>query len=77
MSSYDVVFYESFSSGLEYASQPYSEAMATCPSVKYTPYATSSEEKTGDIITFAHFEEGNLISETCDDGESGDKSNDN
>ena len=40
----------------------------------YTPYATSSKEKTGDVITFAQFEEGNLLSETRDDTESGDKS---
>ena len=39
--SYDVVFYESFSSELAYTSQPYSEAMAMRPEVTYTPYATS------------------------------------
>ena len=41
----------------------------------YTPYATSSKEQTGDVITFTQFEEGNLISENCSDTESGDKSN--
>ena len=46
------------------------------PSVTYTPCAISSR-KTGDIITFTQFEEGNLLSETHNDAESGDKSNDN
>ena len=36
------------------------------PSVTYTLYATYSKEQTGDIITFVQFEEGNLLSETCD-----------
>ena len=49
--------------------------MAMCPTVTYTPYDTSSEEKTGDVITFAQFEEGNLITETRNDTESGDESN--
>ena len=57
-SSYDVVFDESFSSALSYASRPYSEAMAMRPAVTYSPYATSSREQTGDLITFAQFEEG-------------------
>ena len=43
ISSYDVVFDESFSSALSYTSRPYSEAMAMCPAVMYTPYATSSK----------------------------------
>ena len=47
------------------------------PYVKYTPCATSSREQTGNIITFAQFEEGNLLSETRNDAESGDKSGDN
>ena len=45
------------------------------PAVTYTPYATSSKEQTGNVITFAECEEGNLITETCNDTESGDKSN--
>ena len=45
------------------------------PAVTYTPYATSSKEQAGDVITSAHFEEGGLISETHNDTESGDKSN--
>ena len=43
-------------------SQPYAVAMATRLDVSYTPYATSSKEKTGYIIMFAHFEEGGLLS---------------
>ena len=48
--------------------------MAMRPAVTYTPYATSSKEKTGDVITFTQFEEGNLLTETRNDTESGDKS---
>ena len=44
------------------------------PAVTYTLYATSSREKTGDVITFAHFEEGEILTETCNDAESGDES---
>ena len=46
--------------------------MAMRLSVTYKPYATSSKEKIGDIVTFSHFEKGNLLSETCEDVESGD-----
>ena len=53
-------FDERFSSALSYTSQPYSEAMAMRPAVTYTPYDTSSKEQTGDVITFAQFEEGNI-----------------
>ena len=48
--------------------------MATRPAVTYTPYATSSKEQTGNVITFAQFEEGNLLTETRNDTESGDES---
>ena len=44
------------------------------PAVTYTLYATSSKEKTGDEITFAEFEEGNIFTETRNDAESGDQS---
>ena len=44
------------------------------PEVTYTPYATSSKEQTGDVITFAQFEEGDLLTETRNDTETGDKS---
>ena len=44
------------------------------PTVTYTPYATSSKEQTGDVITFAQFEEGDLLTETRNDTESGDES---
>ena len=73
-SSYDVVFDESFSSALSYTSRPYAEAMVICLTVTYTPYATSSKEQTGDVITFTQFEEGNLSTETRNDTESGDES---
>ena len=76
ISSYDF-FYESFSSALAYMSRPYSEAMAMLLAVTYTHYDKYSKEKTGDIITFAQFEEGNLLYETRDDAEIGDKSDDN
>ena len=36
--------------------------MVMRPDVSYTPYATSSREQTGNIITFTQFEEGNLLS---------------
>ena len=55
-------------------SRPYSEAMALHTAVTYTPYATSSKEQTGDVITFAQFEEGNILTKTRNDAESGDKS---
>ena len=44
------------------------------PAATYTLYATSSKEQTGDVITFAQFEEGNLLSETRNDTESSDES---
>ena len=68
------MFDESFSSALSYTSHPYTEAMAMRPTVTYTPYTTSSKEQTGDVITFTQFEEGNLITETRNDSESGDES---
>ena len=46
-------------------------------SVTYTPCATSSRGEAGNIITFTQFEVRNLLSETCNDAESGDKSDDN
>ena len=64
----------SFSSALSYTSRPYSEAMSMRPAVMYTLYATSPKEQTGDVITFAQFEEGNILIETRNDAESCDKS---
>ena len=72
--SYDVVFDKSFSSALSYTSRPHSEAIAMRPAVTYTPYATSLEEKTCNVITFAQFEEGNIFTETHKNAESSDKS---
>ena len=45
------------------------------PAVTYTLYATSSKEKTDDVITFKQFEEGNILTETSNDAESRDESN--
>ena len=59
---------------LSYTSQPYSEAMAMRQAVTYFPYAKSSKEQTGDVITFAQFEEGNILTETSNDAESCDES---
>ena len=74
ISSYDVVFDESLSSALSYTSRPYSEAMAMRPTVTYTPYATSPREQTSDVIMVAQFEEGNILTETRNDTESGEES---
>ena len=43
------------------------------PAVTYTPYATYSREQTDDVITFAHFEEGNTWTKTRNNAESGDE----
>ena len=67
ISSYDVIFDESFSYALAYMSQPYSESMGVRPEVTYKLYYTSSKKKTGGIITLALFEEDH------NDAESGDK----
>ena len=64
--------YEMFSSALAYTSKPYSEAMAIRRYVTYTTYDTSSREQTVDIIKFEQFEEGNILTKTCNDAESGD-----
>ena len=48
-----------------------------CLAVSYIRNATSSKEKTDDIITFTQFEEGKLLYETHDNAESSEKSNDN
>ena len=75
ISSYDVVFDERFSRALAYTSIPYSEAMVMRPTVTYAPYVTSLGEQTGDIITFTQFEEGNILTKTRNDAESGDEFN--
>ena len=49
--------------------------MAMCPEVTYTPYATSFREQTGNVITFAQFEEGNILTETRNNAEIGDEPN--
>ena len=45
------------------------------PAVTYTLYVTSSREQTSNVITFAQFEAGNILTETCNDAEIGDESN--
>ena len=50
--------------------------MSMRPEMTYTPYATSSREQTGNIITFTQFEEGNIWTKTLNDAESGDESYD-
>ena len=40
--------------------------------VTYTPCATSLRKKTGDIITFTQFEEGNILTKTRNNTESND-----
>ena len=57
-----VVFDESFSSALSYTSQQYSGETDMQPGLSYIPFAIYSKGKNGDIIMFAHFEEGNLPS---------------
>ena len=42
------------------------------PSVTYTPRDTSSREQSGNIITFAQFEEGGLLIKTHNDAEISD-----
>ena len=51
----------SFYSVLAYMSCTYSEALVAWPVVLYIPYAKSCHKQTNDIITFAQFEEGNLV----------------
>ena len=58
---------ESFSSELAYKLRPYSETMVMRPAVTYTQYAKSLIEKTGNIITFAQFEERNILTKTSND----------
>ena len=57
-------------------SRTYAESMDMRPDMSYIPYDTSSREKTGDIIMFAQFEEGNLLSETRDNTESSNEYDD-
>ena len=61
VSSNDIVFDETFSSASTYTPHPYSEEAVTQPAILLIPYDISSHEKTGDIITFAQFEEGDLL----------------
>ena len=75
--SRDVVFGEIFSSVLEYTSHPYVQVMAMSPAVSYIPCATSLRGETCNTITFSHFEEGGLLSETHENVEISDEYDDN
>ena len=81
LSSYYVVFEESFSSTLAYISRRYSEVMDMHPYMSYIPCDKYWKEHTGNIIKFAQLEEGGLLSETREDAKNddkiSDKSNDN
>ena len=68
------MFDEKKSSALAYTSRPYAEAMEMNPEVTYTSYATSSKEQTGDVITFAQFEEGNILTKNRNDAKISDES---
>ena len=46
------------------------------PSMSYILCDKSSKEQTENIVTFAQFEEGNILSETRKDTESGDEYDD-
>ena len=50
--------------------------MAIRLDLTYTPCGTYLRGKTGDIITVAQFEEGNIFTKTCNDAESGYESDD-
>ena len=53
------------SSALTCTQCPYSETLAMQPVVLYIRYVTSTNEQTGYIITFAQFEEGDLVENEC------------
>ena len=52
-------------------SQPYAEAIDLRPAVSYILHGASLNEQTVNMITLTHFEEGNLLSEYCNDTEIG------
>ena len=51
--------------------------MEVCLAVTCILFGTSSREQSDNIITFTQFEEGNILTKTCNDAEIGDGSNDN
>ena len=61
VSSNEVAFDEFVFSALSYTSRTHSEALIMRSEVSDILYAASSHEKTGNIITFAQFEEGNVV----------------
>ena len=62
---------------MAYLSQAYAKAVVMRSAVLHIPYATCSREGNGDIIIFAQFEEGGLLSGTRDDTEISDEYDDN
>ena len=48
--------------------------MVLRPAVTYTSYDASLKEQTCNVITFAQFEGGNILTKTCNNVESGEKS---
>ena len=59
---------------LAYTSRPYPKVMVIRPAVTYTLYATSLKEQTGNVVMFAQFEDGNILTENRNDAEIGDES---
>ena len=47
-----------------------------CMYITYTPCATCLRGKTGNIITFSQFYEGDILNKTLNDAEIGDESDD-
>ena len=58
--SHDVVFDKKIFASSD-TSHIYSSVLAMKSAVSFIPYATSSYEQIGEIITFSHFEEKNLL----------------
>ena len=46
---------------LAYTPRSYSYSLVMRPAVSYIPYATSSDEKTGNILNFVQSEDGSLV----------------
>ena len=72
MSSYYVIFDDSFLTTLAYMSQYYAEEKDMQQAVPCIPCGTYSMEQTVYIIMFTNFEVGNLLSEKRNDAESGE-----
>ena len=66
VTSYDALFDKTFSSALAYSEKPYHDAMSMRPGVSFIPCVTDTREQTGDVITFAQFEEEKVDIDTFD-----------